>query len=101
MKKAVIYVILGIVFLCLFSSIGLTRRRSSVRTEYKKARNEWSSYEKSPEKYPLRNLRKLAERFRRIYYKYPTSVYADDAVFFEPYQGGYFGGFMGLTKFNL
>ncbi len=83
MKKAVIYVILGIVFLCLFSSIGLTRRRSSVRTEYKKARNEWSSYEKSPEKYPLRNLRKLAERFRRIYYKYPTSVYADDAVFFE------------------
>lgn len=56
---------------------------ASVRTQYRQARSRYDRLTKAPERYPDREWRKLASQFRMIYFRYPTSGYADDSVFFE------------------
>ncbi len=55
----------------------------SARTMYRAARSRLRIMERAPHRYSRSRWIRLAEQFRRIYYRYPASTYADDAVFFE------------------
>ncbi len=76
-------VAIGVLWFLLLGMGPVFHARASVRRSYKQARARYEHMNRAPERYQDRDWRKLAGRFRSIYFRYPTSGYADDAVFFE------------------
>ena len=84
-RQAAALVLGGVLLLLLSAGLGARTSRSSgsARQMYYQARALWNRMRAAPERYSDRDWRRLAGRFRLIYYRHPTSGYADDAVFRE------------------
>lgn len=77
-----------LIIVSLFSSTVLDRTilatvSSTAKNLYQDAAARLNQMQRSPDKYSYGNWRNLASSFRAVYYRFPTSGYADDAVYHE------------------